>query len=141
MTGDVDEEVNGDNDEKENALDVLAAWWDRRCENAGSRALAKDERDVNCERFAITSAGTSGEVGCSDSKAHDYLGGDAGGSRLSRAPGATMQRGRAAPRQSRSNKQLQLQICHCNGLIFDYRLCRETRTLCPVGRTALSPWV
>jgi hypothetical protein len=48
----------------------------------------------------------SGEVGCSDSKAHDYLGGDAGGSRSSKTPGATMQRGRAAPRQSRSNKQL-----------------------------------
>jgi hypothetical protein len=31
-------------------------------------------------------------------------------------------------------------LCHCNGLIFDYRLHREARTLCPVGRTALSPW-
>ena len=30
--------------------------------------------------------------------------------------------------------------CNCNGLIFDYRLYRETRTLCPVGRAALSPW-
>jgi hypothetical protein len=52
-------------------------------------------------------AGTSGEVGCSDSKAHDYLGGDAGGSRSSRTPGATMQRGRAAPRQPRSNTDRQ----------------------------------
>jgi hypothetical protein len=57
------EEAGWDNDEEENALDVLAAWWDRRCESAGSRALTEDERDINCERFAITSAGTSGEVG------------------------------------------------------------------------------
>jgi hypothetical protein len=63
MTGDMDEEVGGDNDEEENALDVLAAWWDRHCENAGPRALAEDERDFNCERLAITSAGTSGEAG------------------------------------------------------------------------------
>ena len=54
MTGDVDEEVGGDNDEEENALDVLAAWWDRHCE---------DGRGFNCERSAITSAGTSWEVG------------------------------------------------------------------------------
>ena len=59
----MDEEAGWDNDEEENALDVLAAWWDRRCESAGSRALTEDERDINCERFAITSAGTSGEVG------------------------------------------------------------------------------
>jgi hypothetical protein len=28
-----------------------------------------------------------------------------------------------------------LALCHCNGLIFDYRLCRETRTL--LGTRAL----
>jgi hypothetical protein len=36
----------------------------------------------------------------------ENLGGDAGGVRSSGAPGATMQRGRAAPRQLRANKQI-----------------------------------
>jgi hypothetical protein len=36
----------------------------------------------------------------------ENLGGDAGGVRSSGTPGATMQRGRAAPRQLRANKQI-----------------------------------
>jgi hypothetical protein len=63
MMGDVDEEVGGDNDAEENAMDVLAAWWDRHCKNAGPGALAKGEWGFNCERPAITSAGTPWEVG------------------------------------------------------------------------------
>jgi hypothetical protein len=63
MTGDVDEEVGGDN--VENALDWGdgVAYWDHHCENAGSSALDKDEWGFNCEPSAITSAGTSGKVG------------------------------------------------------------------------------
>jgi hypothetical protein len=59
-------------------------------------------------RLAITSVGTSGEVGCSDYQARTYLGGGAGGGRSSRAPGATVQRAaRCSNAQSRpcSNKQ------------------------------------
>jgi hypothetical protein len=58
MTGDMDEEVGGDNDEEENALDALVAWWDRHCENAGSRRMGFQLRTL-----------------C------DYLGGDVEGSR------------------------------------------------------------
>jgi hypothetical protein len=64
MAGDMDEKVGGDKDEEENALDALATWWDRHCENEGSRALAEGEWGFNCgEHSAITSAGTSWEVG------------------------------------------------------------------------------
>jgi hypothetical protein len=67
MTGDVDEEVGGDNDE--NALDWgdgAAWWWDSHCENAVSSDFVKDciQWGFICESSAIgTSAGTSGEVG------------------------------------------------------------------------------
>jgi hypothetical protein len=44
---------------------------------------------------------------CSDSTTRENLGGDAGGARSSGTPGATMQRGRAAPRQLRANKQIE----------------------------------
>jgi hypothetical protein len=43
---------------------------------------------------------------CSSSTTRENLGGDAGGVRSSGTPGATMQRGRAAPRQLRANKQI-----------------------------------
>jgi hypothetical protein len=72
------------------ALPATAAW-------SGKSALEGTERVLPGSR-----------PGCSDSTTRKYQSGDAGEVRSSEALGATVQRGRAAPRQLRANEQMLL---------------------------------
>jgi hypothetical protein len=63
MTGDVDEEVGGDNDE--NALDWGdgAAWWDSHCENAVSSDFVKTNGVSVAKALRLPRRGRRGKSG------------------------------------------------------------------------------